>query len=369
MTGFLKLKRSFLDNMFWKKKREFSEFEALLDIVSNAQYVDRTVEHVIGMRVITTKRGQTIKSLETWAKRWMWNKSKVRRFISLLEKQRIVKKENVKKTIRLTVVGCDFFDTDPAQTRTEWALNKNRRETDTDSDAKPTRTPTQTVPINTNSYDLERHENDTRMTRIRHENDTHSTPEEERKKERRKEGKKKHTPQTPQGAVDCENQNPVLQDCLTNESPKPKKSTLKVLDGFDRFWQAWPKKVDKAQALKVWNRINPDESLLADILQSVEQHKKTQQWQTRQYIPGPAKWLRGARWEDEIDTSFANNRPSNSQKRFPGQKAQPGWSEGYLSPAGEALAETMAKIDKELNPEKYESEETNNAKLRFPEIL
>jgi hypothetical protein len=71
--------------------------------------------------------------------------------------------------------------------------------------------------------------------------------------------------------------------------------------GFDKFWAAYPKKVDKTNAIKVWTRINPDPGLLKVILAAVGRQKASPDWQDKQYIPGPAKWLRGRRWEDEVE--------------------------------------------------------------------
>ena len=70
---------------------------------------------------------------------------------------------------------------------------------------------------------------------------------------------------------------------------------------FEIFWKAWPKKVDKQNAEKVFAKINPDESLLQIMLKAIETQKRSKQWETMEYIPGPAKWLRGRRWEDELE--------------------------------------------------------------------
>jgi len=73
---------------------------------------------------------------------------------------------------------------------------------------------------------------------------------------------------------------------------------------FDRFWSSWPKKVAKAAAKKAWAKLSPDEVLLEQILEALDRQKRSDQW-TRdggQYIPYPATWLRGRRWEDETPT-------------------------------------------------------------------
>lgn len=79
---------------------------------------------------------------------------------------------------------------------------------------------------------------------------------------------------------------------------------------FNAFWSAYPKKVSKQTALKSWQKINPDESLTNLIIEKVNQYKQTDQWlkDGGQFIPHPATWLNGRRWEDEIS---ANDRVGN----------------------------------------------------------
>jgi DNA-binding transcriptional regulator YhcF (GntR family) len=70
---------------------------------------------------------------------------------------------------------------------------------------------------------------------------------------------------------------------------------------FVTFWNAYPKKMDRLSAEKVFKTIDP--KLHSKILDSVEQQKKTEQWQKAEYIPLASKWLENQRWEDEITAS------------------------------------------------------------------
>lgn len=75
-----------------------------------------------------------------------------------------------------------------------------------------------------------------------------------------------------------------------------------VKDGFDLFWEAYPKKVAKQEAIKAWKSLKPDGLLLGKIINGIERWKTSDQWQREngQYIPYPASWLRGKRWEDSV---------------------------------------------------------------------
>ena len=72
-------------------------------------------------------------------------------------------------------------------------------------------------------------------------------------------------------------------------------------DGFATFWTAYPKKAGKAAALKAWNKLAPDVVLQEQMGKALEVQKQSQQWRKDggQYIPMPATWLNGRRWEDE----------------------------------------------------------------------
>lgn len=75
---------------------------------------------------------------------------------------------------------------------------------------------------------------------------------------------------------------------------------------FELFWAAWPRKVAKAEARKAWAqtaRVRPD---LQTILTAIKAACGTEQWMRGQgqYIPHPATWLRGERWEDEHEVKL-----------------------------------------------------------------
>ncbi|MGN0614203.1 MAG: DUF6291 domain-containing protein [Porcipelethomonas sp.] len=95
-------------------------------------------------------------------------------------------------------------------------------------------------------------------------------------------------------------------------SPKGDESVKKTYlnsfsESFEDFWKAYPKKVSKANALKAWNKLKPDDNIVREILSALEKQKQSSQWQkdNGQFIPYPATWLNGRRWEDEINKNTA----------------------------------------------------------------
>lgn len=100
-------------------------------------------------------------------------------------------------------------------------------------------------------------------------------------------------------------------------------------ESFEKFWSVYPKKTAKKDAFKAWEKLKPNEELTAKILKSLEQQKKSVQWtkDNGQYIPYPATWLNGRRWEDETNEviSNGNNSPDNGNTA----KSESDWLQGF----------------------------------------
>jgi hypothetical protein len=142
--GWIHLHRKIQFNFLWTEPRVFSKAEAWIDMLMEARYSENPAQMLIGSHLIECCQGQCIKSLDTWAARWHWNKSKVRRFFDLLQRVNQIRLENVTKTTRITI--CNY-----------------------------------------ETYNLTRPENETILKRTCNALETHLTPN---KKERREEGKK-----------------------------------------------------------------------------------------------------------------------------------------------------------------------------------
>ena len=70
---------------------------------------------------------------------------------------------------------------------------------------------------------------------------------------------------------------------------------------FDAFWNAYPRKKDKAKAMQAWQKIKKEPDVLEKILSALEWQGRSDDWTKDggKFIPHPSTYLNGRRWDDE----------------------------------------------------------------------
>ena len=70
---------------------------------------------------------------------------------------------------------------------------------------------------------------------------------------------------------------------------------------FEQFWAMYPRRDGKKDAMKAWARLEVAQKCAA--LAAIPMHIRY--WQAegreRHYTPMPSTWIRGERWDDEIE--------------------------------------------------------------------
>jgi len=138
--GYIRLYRSLQDNILWRrdKKRELSELEAWIDILLQVRWKDSRQQVAIGRHVLYCDRGESLNSLDTWAKRWNWkSKFRVRSYLTFLERLGQIQLFNERVTIRLFVVHYkeyqDYKNANPNEPSTEPQQSLNKPSTEPQS--------------------------------------------------------------------------------------------------------------------------------------------------------------------------------------------------------------------------------------------
>jgi uncharacterized protein YdaU (DUF1376 family) len=146
--------------------------------------------------------------------------------------------------------------------------------------------------------------------------------------------KKKPTPtpaQAPESAVAPTPVEQPLNECSTNQEPRTKNQNQEEqetcapsahADLFARFWALYPKKQDKAKALKAWAKLKVTAELFELIASGLAVQAASHDWlkDGGKFVPMPTTWLNGRRWEDEVKTG-------GNVHAFPGQSRHTGFAE------------------------------------------
>ena len=114
-------------------------------------------------------------------------------------------------------------------------------------------------------------------------------------------------------SADCKAHRPIFQSLEKHQikgygkgihSHKDKrkdKDKEKDVTDFEKFWECYPRKVGKQDALKAFDRASPSIEI---VISAIEAQKKSDQWTKNggQFIPHPATWINRGSWEDQVQT-------------------------------------------------------------------
>ncbi|MDD2054948.1 phage replication protein [Pseudomonas putida] len=90
-----------------------------------------------------------------------------------------------------------------------------------------------------------------------------------------------------------------------NPSTPPALPTSASDDLFPKFWKLYPNKKGKANAEKAWKKLKVTDELFTLIASGLAKQVVCAEWTKDggQFIPHPATWLNGKRWEDEVKSA------------------------------------------------------------------
>jgi DNA-binding transcriptional regulator YhcF (GntR family) len=128
MSGWIKLHREINSHWIWSNSDYFKWW---IDILLEANHTE--CEIVIKGTILKCGRGEKLYSLDTWANRWDTNKSKVNRFLKMLEKQNMISLKNETHTTRIKVCKYDDYQEQVVKSETQVKRKRNANETEVKS--------------------------------------------------------------------------------------------------------------------------------------------------------------------------------------------------------------------------------------------
>ena len=130
MSGWIKIHRQLSNHWIWEKPEYLKWW---MDILMQANIEPKKV--LIKGQLIDVGRGEVIYSYETWANRWKINKSKVLRFLKMLEKDSMIVLKSETVTTRLSICKYDTYQGERNDSETQVKRTRNASETQ----VKPTK--------------------------------------------------------------------------------------------------------------------------------------------------------------------------------------------------------------------------------------
>jgi predicted transcriptional regulator len=124
MKSWIKIDREITSHWIFSDPWKFRNWIDLLTLV-NHQEQKVNIKGVI----LTCKRGETLCSLDTLAKRWNCDKSKVRRFLKLLESDSMIVLKSEQITTRLTICKYELYQGERNANETKTKRKRNGSET------------------------------------------------------------------------------------------------------------------------------------------------------------------------------------------------------------------------------------------------
>ncbi len=90
----------------------------------------------------------------------------------------------------------------------------------------------------------------------------------------------------------------------TNKNVKKEKNANNTtgVGGFEEFWEAYPKKKSKQNAINWWKKNKPSQDLQLRMHSTLYTLKGSPEWlkDKGQFIPYPASWLNAGGWDDGV---------------------------------------------------------------------
>lgn len=132
----------------------------------------------------------------------------------------------------------------------------------------------------------------------------------------------------------------------------------RLAEAFEIFYSAYPKKRAREDAEKAWKSLKPDSMLVETIMLALAAQAVSEDWvkEAGKFVPHPASWIRGKRWEDTIESRYTMEDLPKLQARITeAQKHKVYWQKqvqqfGESADNREKLREAEAAIA-QLGPE------------------
>ncbi len=107
MEGWISIYRKIQEHWLWKKKRKFSQFEAWISLLFKTNHKDTKL--MLDGKVIEIKKGSFITSEVKLAEEWNWSRDTVRKFLKILESEKMIRKLSTTKYTSISIENWELY--------------------------------------------------------------------------------------------------------------------------------------------------------------------------------------------------------------------------------------------------------------------
>lgn len=94
---------------------------------------------------------------------------------------------------------------------------------------------------------------------------------------------------------------------------------------FESFWACYPRKEDRVGAVREWDRLRPDDALLAVMGRALRAQMSGELWRRGVGIPYACRWLKNRRWEDPPPEAYSGPPGGAPSSRVVENEKVPSW--------------------------------------------
>lgn len=94
---------------------------------------------------------------------------------------------------------------------------------------------------------------------------------------------------------------------------------------FESFWACYPRKEDRVGAVREWDRLRPDDALLAAMGWALRAQMSGELWRRGVGIPYACRWLKNRRWEDPPPEAYSGPPGGAPSSRVVENEKVPSW--------------------------------------------
>jgi len=126
--NFLPLSRKILDHDLWQEK-PFGKGQAWIDLLLLARWKDEPKTIYIKNQKYIINRGQLVYSMKSLAKRWGWDRAKVKRLLDRLQIEHQIEHHSDNVTTCISIIKYNSYNQGEHQTNTERTPNEHQTNT------------------------------------------------------------------------------------------------------------------------------------------------------------------------------------------------------------------------------------------------